>query len=332
MTTYKEAGVDIDVANEGLKRIKKHVSSTFNKYTLSDIGSFGGCFNLPIKDYNDPVLVSSVDGVGTKLLIAALSGKHDTIGQCLVNHCVNDILVIGAKPLFFLDYFAAGKLNNDILENVIKGFSKACRENSCVLIGGETAEMPGFYDDNKYDVSGTIIGVAEKDNMLPKRKTEVGNVLVGLYSNGLHTNGYSLARKVLLSKYKIGEHIDRLNSTIEDELLKVHRSYLPIMSDILDKPWLRSLSHITGGGIVENTHRVLEEGQDIEIDWDSWEWPTIFKMIQEDGNVKTEDMIRPFNLGIGLILIVDENHLSELQNHLNNNNEDYVIMGKVIEK
>ena len=332
MTTYKEAGVDIDVANEGLKRIKKHVSSTFNKHTLSDIGSFGGCFNLPIKDYNDPVLVSSVDGVGTKLLIAALSGKHDTIGQCLVNHCVNDILVIGAKPLFFLDYFAAGKLNNDILENVIKGFSKACRENSCVLIGGETAEMPGFYDDNKYDVSGTIIGVAEKDNMLPKRKTEAGNVLVGLYSNGLHTNGYSLARKVLLSKYKIGEHIDRLNSTIEDELLKVHRSYLPIMSDILDKPWLRSLSHITGGGIVENTHRVLEEGQDIEIDWDSWEWPTIFKMIQEDGNVKTEDMIRPFNLGIGLILIIDENHLSELQNHLNNNNEDYVIMGKVIEK
>ncbi len=332
MTTYKEAGVDIDVANEGLKRIKKHVSSTFNEHTLSDIGSFGGCFNLPIKDYNDPVLVSSVDGVGTKLLIAALSGKHDTIGQCLVNHCVNDILVIGAKPLFFLDYFAAGKLNNDILENVIKGFSKACRENSCVLIGGETAEMPGFYDDNKYDVSGTIIGVAEKDNMLPKRKTEAGNVLVGLYSNGLHTNGYSLARKVLLSKYKIGEHIDRLNSTIEDELLKVHRSYLPIMSDILDKPWLRSLSHITGGGIVENTHRVLEEGQDIEIDWDSWEWPTIFKMIQEDGNVKTEDMIRPFNLGIGLILIVDENHLSDLQNHLNNNNEDYVIMGKVIEK
>ena len=332
MTNYKDAGVDIDVANEGLKRIKKHVSSTFNKYTLSDIGSFGGCFNLPINKYKNPVLVSSVDGVGTKLLIAALSAKHDTIGQCLVNHCVNDILVIGARPLFFLDYFAAGKLNNDILENVIKGFAKACRENSCVLIGGETAEMPGFYDDNKYDVSGTIIGIAEKDNMLPNRSTEEGNILVGLYSNGLHTNGYSLARKVLLSKYKIGEHIDRLGSTIEDELLKVHRSYLHVMDDILDKPWLKSLSHITGGGIIENTHRVLDEGQDIEIDWDSWEWPTVFKMIQEDGNVSTEDMIRPFNLGIGLILIIDKNHLSDLDTHLKSLKEEYVVIGKVTSK
>ena len=332
MTDYKEAGVDIDAANEGLSRIKKHVNSTFNKYTLSDIGSFGGCFNLPINNYKNPVLVSSADGVGTKLLIAALSGKHNTVGQCLVNHCVNDILVIGAKPLFFLDYFAAGKLDNDILENVIKGFAKACRENSCVLIGGETAEMPGFYDDNKYDVSGTIVGITEKDNMLPNRITEEGNLLVGLYSNGLHTNGYSLARKVLLSKYKVGQHIDRLGSTIEDELLKVHRSYLPVIDGILDEPWLRSLSHITGGGIIENTHRVLNEGQDIDINWDSWEWPTIFKMIQEDGNVKTEDMIRPFNLGIGLVLIIDKNYLSDLDAHLKSLKEEYVVIGKVISK
>ena len=332
MTDYKEAGVDIDAANEGLSRIKKHVNSTFNKYTLSDIGSFGGCFNLPADDYKNPVLVSSADGVGTKLLIASLSNRHDTVGQCLVNHCVNDILVIGARPLFFLDYFAAGKLNNDILENVIKGFAKACRENSCVLIGGETAEMPGFYDDNKYDVSGTIVGITEKDNMLPNRITEEGNLLVGLYSNGLHTNGYSLARKVLLSKYKIGEHIDRLDSTIEDELLKIHRSYLPVMDAILDEPWLRSLSHITGGGIIENTHRVLNENQDIDIDWNSWEWPTIFKMIQEDGNVKTEDMIRPFNLGIGLVLIIDKKHLSDLDAHLKNMNEEYVVIGKVTSK
>ena len=332
MTTYKDAGVDIDAANEGLARIKKHVASTFNKYTLSDIGSFGGCFNLPISEYKNPVLVSSVDGVGTKLLIAALSNKHDSIGQCLVNHCVNDILVIGAKPLFFLDYFAAGKLNNDILEDVIKGFSKACRENACVLIGGETAEMPGFYDDNKYDVSGTIIGIAEREHMLPNRKTEEGNLLVGLYSSGLHTNGYSLARKVLLPKYNIGESIDRLGCSIDEALLKVHRSYLHIMKDILDKPWLRSLSHITGGGIVENTHRVLEEGQDINVDWNSWEWPEIFKMIQEDGNISTEDMIRPFNLGIGLILIIDKNHLSDLDTHLKNQNENYVILGSVISK
>ena len=332
MTTYKDAGVDIETANEGLSRIKKYVSKTYNKYTLSDIGSFGGCFSLPIKDYNDPVLVSSVDGVGTKLLIASLANRHDTIGQCLVNHCVNDILVIGAKPLFFLDYFAAGKLNNDILENVIKGFSKACMENECVLIGGETAEMPGFYDNNKYDVSGTIVGVSERKDMLPNRKTEIGNILVGLRSNGLHTNGYSLARKVLLSKYKIGEHIPRLGSTIEDELLKIHRSYLPVLEGILKEDWLRSLSHITGGGIIENTHRVLDDNQDIEIDWDSWEWPTIYKMMQEDGNIATKDMIQPFNLGIGMILIIDKNNLSDLDAHLKSINEEYIVMGKVVEE
>ena len=332
MTNYKEAGVNIELANEGLSRIKKHVNKTFNKYTLSDIGSFGGCFNLPIDKYKKPVLVSSVDGVGTKLLIASLANKHDTIGQCLVNHCVNDILVIGAKPLFFLDYFAAGKLNNDILENVIKGFSLACQQNGCVLIGGETAEMPGFYDDNKYDVSGTIVGIAERENMLPDRNTEPGNILVGLHSNGLHTNGYSLARKVLLSKYNIGELIPKLGCSIDEELLKVHRSYLPVLDAILNKPWLRSLSHITGGGIIENTHRVLNENQDIVIDWDSWDWPTIYKMMQEDGNIKTEDMIQPFNLGIGMILIIDKNHLSDLDRHLKSINEEYVVMGKVVEK
>ena len=332
MTDYKEAGVDIDVANEGLSRIKKHVKSTFNKYTLSDIGSFGGCFNLPISNYKDPVLISSVDGVGTKLILASLSNKHDTVGQCLVNHCVNDILVIGAKPLFFLDYFAAGKLNNDVLEDVVKGFAKACRENSCVLIGGETAEMPDFYDNNKYDLSGTIVGIADKKNMLPNRNTQPGNLLIGLKSNGLHTNGYSLARKVLLSKYKIGEHIERLNSTIEDELLKIHRSYLPILNDILYKPWLKSLSHITGGGIIENTHRVLDQGQDIIIDWSAWEWPEVFKMIQEDGNVSNEDMIRPFNLGIGMILVIEKNNLSDLDAHLKALHEDYFVIGEVIEK
>ena len=332
MTNYKDAGVDIDAANEGLRKIKKHVSSTFNKYTLSDIGSFGGCFSLPIDKYEKPVLVSSVDGVGTKLLIASLSNKHDTIGQCLVNHCVNDILVIGAKPLFFLDYFATGKLDNTILENVVKGFSKACRENSCVLIGGETAEMPGFYDNSKYDVRGTIVGIAEQKNMLPARKTKEGDLLIGLFSNGLHTNGYSLARKVLLSKYKVGEHVNEINSTIEDELLKIHKSYLPVLSDILDNQNLHSLAHITGGGIVENTLRVLSSNQDLLIDWDSWEWPPIFKLIQNDGNISNEDMKRPFNLGIGIILIIDKTYLNELDNYLSNINEDYVILGEVVSK
>ena len=332
MTTYKEAGVDIDKANEGLKRIKSHANSTFNKYTLSDIGSFGGCFNLDVNKYSNPVLVSSVDGVGTKLLIANLANKHNTIGQCLVNHCVNDILVIGAKPLFFLDYFAAGKLDNDILESVIEGFSKACRENSCVLIGGETAEMPGFYDAKKYDVSGTIVGIVNKEDMLPNRNTEDGNVLIGLKSNGLHTNGYSLARKVLFDKFKIGEHIDSISSTIEDELLKVHRSYLPVLDEILHKPWLKSLSHITGGGIVENTERVIDSNLMLSIDWNSWEWPEIFKLISKTGDIDKREMVRAFNLGIGLILIVDKNNVSDAEMHLKANNEDYIIMGEVINR
>ena len=330
MTTYKDAGVDIDAANIGLKKVKKHAKTTFNKNTLSDIGSFGGCFSFPKNDYENPVLVSSVDGVGTKLLLANLSNKHDTIGQCLVNHCVNDILVIGAKPMFFLDYFAAGKLDNAILDNVIKGFSIACKENNCVLIGGETAEMPGFYDNKKYDVSGTIVGVVEKDKMLSNNKVSKGDVLVGLPSNGLHTNGYSLARKVLLDKYKIGEYIEEIGSSIDEELLKIHKSYLPILSDILDKPWLKALSHITGGGLIENTHRVLEKGQDIKIDWNSWEWPSIFKLIQKEGNIKFNDMIRPFNLGIGMVIIINKNSLSKLENHLDIINEPYYHIGEVI--
>jgi phosphoribosylformylglycinamidine cyclo-ligase len=330
MTTYKDAGVDIDAANTGLKKVKKHAKTTFNKYTLSDIGSFGGCFDFPKKNFDKPVLVSSVDGVGTKLLLAILADKHDTIGQCLVNHCVNDILVIGAKPMFFLDYFAAGKLDNKILDNVIKGFSIACKENNCVLIGGETAEMPGFYDNKKYDVSGTIVGVVEKDKMLSNNKVDKGDILIGLPSNGLHTNGYSLARKVLLDKYKIGKYVETLGCTIDEELLKIHKSYLPILSDILNKPWLKALSHITGGGLIENTHRVLEKGQDININWKSWEWPSIFKLIQEEGNIKFNDMVRPFNLGIGMVLIINKNKLYELEKHLNQLNEKYYYIGEVI--
>jgi len=330
MTTYKEAGVDIDAANTGLEKVKKHAKTTFNKHTLSDIGSFGGCFNFPINDFSNPVLVSSVDGVGTKLLIANLANRHDTIGQCLVNHCVNDILVIGAKPLFFLDYFAAGKLDNNILDNVIKGFSIACKENKCVLIGGETAEMPGFYDDKKYDVSGTVIGVVEKDNMLSNRKTNIGDILIGLPSSGLHTNGYSLARKVLLDKYDIGSKIDYLGCSVDEELLKIHKSYLHILSPILDKPWLKALSHITGGGLIENTHRVLEKNQDVKIDWSSWQWPNIFKLIQEEGNIKFDDMVRPFNLGIGMVLVVNKTNLKDLEAYLNEANQTYFQIGEVI--
>ena len=332
MTTYKEAGVDIDAANEGLKEIKKYAQSTYNKYTLSEIGGFGGCFNFDFNQYKNPVLVSSVDGVGTKLLIASLTGKHDTVGQCLVNHSVNDILAIGAKPLFFLDYFATGKLNNSILKDVVKGFSLACKENSCVLIGGETAEMPGFYDDNKYDVSGTIVGVVDKEDMLSNRQVESGDLLVGLKSTGLHTNGYSLARKVLLEHYKVDEHVDKIDSTIGDELLNIHKSYFPVLDGILKNKWLKSISHITGGGIVENTLRVVDEGFDIDVDWSAWEMSDIFKLIMDKGNVPIEDMRRTFNLGIGLILIINKNNLEELKLHLNSFNEGCIVMGNVIKK
>lgn len=330
MTTYKDAGVDIDAANKGLKKVKKHAEKTFNKYTLSDIGSFGGCFNFPFKDYDNPVLVSSVDGVGTKLLLANLSNRHDTVGQCLVNHCVNDILVIGARPLFFLDYFAAGKLDNEILEDVVRGFSVACKQNECVLIGGETAEMPGFYDNKKYDISGTIVGVVDKSNMLSNRKTQKGDLLIGLPSNGLHTNGYSLARKVLLDKYKIGENIKALGCSIDDELLKIHKSYLNILSPVLYKPWLHGLSHITGGGIIENTHRIIEKNQDIKINWDSWERPEIFNLIQREGNIKFKDMIRPFNLGIGMVLVIDKDNVNEVESYFNKLEETFYYLGEVI--
>ena len=332
MTTYKEAGVDIDAANKGLKEIKKHVQSTYNKYTLSEIGGFGGCFNFDFNNYKNPVLVSSVDGVGTKLLIASLTNKHDTIGQCLVNHSVNDILAIGAKPLFFLDYFATGKLNNSILKDVVKGFSIACKENSCVLIGGETAEMPGFYDNDKYDVSGTIVGVVDKDDMLPNRQVESGDLLVGLKSTGLHTNGYSLARKVLLEQYKVDQYVNEIDSTIGNELLNIHKSYFPVLDGILKYKWLKSISHITGGGIIENTLRVVDDGYDINVDWSSWEMNNIFKLIMQKGNVPIEDMRRTFNLGIGLIVIIKKENLEELKSHLDNFDEEYIIMGNVIKK
>ena len=327
MTTYKEAGVDIDAGNEALSRIKRHVRSTFGANVLTDLGGFGGCFNFPKDDYNEPVLVSSADGVGTKLKLAFLTGKHNTIGQCLVNHCTNDILAVGARPLFFLDYFAAGKLDVDIFEQVIDGLSKACRENNCALIGGETAEMPDFYKPGDYDISGTIIGVAEKSQMMPSREINKGDLIIGLPSTGLHTNGYSLARKVLLEHYDCNDYVNCIDTTIGEELLSIHKSYLPVLDKILHKDWLVGISHITGGGIVENTRRVLREGQDISIDWEAWSRPEIFNLIQNHGSVPEDDMRHSMNLGIGLILIIKSNYLSEITSHLNSIKESFFEIG-----
>ena len=330
MTTYKEAGVDIEAADKALEKIKSHVKKTFNKNVLTNLGSFGACYKFPKNDYDSPVLVSSADGVGTKLKLAFITNNHKTIGQCLINHCVNDILVMGAKPLFFLDYFGTGKLDSQIFEDVVSGLSKACQENNCALIGGETAEMPGFYDDNEYDLCGTIIGAVDQKNLLSNRKVSKGDILIGLPSTGLHTNGYSLARAVLLNKYSIDEYITEINSTLAEALLAIHKSYLNIVHPILKEDWLVSISHITGGGILGNTKRVLDKNQTIEIDWLSWEWPSIFKLIQKVGNVPEDDMINSFNLGIGMVLIIKSQNIELAKKYLNNLNEPFKIIGKVI--
>ena len=329
MTTYKEAGVDIEAGDKAVKKIKNKVKSTFNKNVLLDIGGFGGAFKFPKDDYDEPILVSSVDGVGTKLKIAFLSNLHNTIGQCLVNHCTNDILVLGAKPLFFLDYFATDHLRTDVFESVVDGLSQACIENNCSLIGGETAEMPGFYKENEYDISGTVIGVVDKKNMLSNRNVEDGDVLIGLPSTGLHTNGYSLARKVLLDKFKIDEYIPELDCTIAESLLSIHKSYLNILSPILNNNNLHALAHITGGGIVGNTSRVVGQNQTIKIDWSSWKRPEIFNLIQNIGQVPEDDIRRSMNLGIGLILIIKPEGLSEIQSHLESIGETYIELGRV---
>lgn len=329
MTTYKEAGVDIDAADKAVDNIKDLVKNTFNKNVLSNLGSFGACYKFPKNDYNNPILVSSADGVGTKLKVAFLSGNHKTIGQCLVNHCVNDILVMGAKPLFFLDYFATGKLDNSVFNDVVYGLSKACKENGTALIGGETAEMPGFYPDNEYDLCGTVVGVVDGDNLLSDRKTSKGDILIGLPSTGLHTNGYSLARKVLLEKFSISEHVQEIDSTISESLLSVHKSYLNVLSGALDQNWLLGLSHITGGGLEGNTYRILPDNQKLLIDWGVWEWPSIFKLIQKVGNVPTSDMKRSFNLGIGMVMVVKKDSLSNAEDYLKEKKQDFYILGEI---
>ena len=329
MATYKEAGVDVNAGTEAIVRIKKHVRETFNANVLTDLGGFGGCFQFPKDKYDDPVLISSADGVGTKLKLAFLTNRHDTIGQCLVNHCVDDILAVGARPLFFLDYFAAGKLNIDVFEEVVSGLSKACKENECVLIGGETAEMPDFYSPGDYDISGTIVGVAEKAKMMPNRPISKGDLLIGLPSTGLHTNGYSLARMVLLDKFQVNDHVDELGMTVGKALLSIHKSYLPVLNSVLDEDWLVGISHVTGGGIVENTMRILNEDQNLKIDWNAWERPAIFNLIQTLGNVPEDDMRQSMNLGIGMILIVKPEGFNSLKSHLGSQGEPYIHLGEI---
>jgi phosphoribosylformylglycinamidine cyclo-ligase len=330
--TYRDAGVDITKGDQFVEHIKSAVKSTFTKSVLAGIGSFGAFYDARFKGYKSPVLVSSVDGVGTKLKIAQMMREHGTVGQDLVNHCVNDILVCGAKPLYFMDYFACGKLNLDVSKSLIDGFVKACRENNCSLIGGETAEMPGFYDEDEYDLAGTIVGVVEKKNIVDGKKVRRGDVLVGLASSGLHTNGYSLARSVLLPKFKLDEHIDELEMTLGAALLAVHRSYLRAVTRLMKKINVHGLSHITGGGIVGNTMRVVPKGLALRIDWHAWQRPAIFQLIQQVGNVPEEDMRRTFNLGVGLIAIVSRKRADETVRLLAMKGENAFIVGEVVQQ
>jgi len=302
---YKSAGVDIDAGNETVRRIKSLARATFTPGVLSEIGSFGGLFRLDRDRYQEPVLVSSADGVGTKLKVAFMTARHDTVGADLVNHCVNDILVQGAEPLFFLDYLATGRLSPAVAEQVVSGVARACRENGCALIGGETAEMPGFYADGEYDIAGFIVGVVERSKVIDGRSIVPGDVLIGLPSMGLHTNGYSLARRVLfeMAGWKADTFVAELGTTIGDALLAPHRSYLPLVRPLLERQSVRGLAHITGGGITENLPRVLPEGCAAEIDLKSWDVPAVFRLLQQQGTIAREEMFRAFNMGIGLVIV-----------------------------
>lgn len=326
--TYKAAGVDIEAGDETVKRIKPLVRSTFNDKVLADIGLFGGLYDAKFEEYKHPILCSSTDGVGTKLKVAFAANRHNTVGQDLVNHCVNDILCCGAKPLFFLDYFGCGELDPNVAEEVISGFVKACRENSCALIGGETAEMPSMYQKGEYDLSGTIVGIVEKDRILDGRRVKAGDVLIGLPTNGLQTNGYSLARKVLFSKFKHDEFVEEINSTIADSLLAVHPSFLHRVMPLLDAGIVNGVSHITGGGIIGNTKRILrEEGMKLNIDWNSWDVLPIFNLIQQTGNISDEEMRLVFNLGIGMIVCVDKSNAEKALEMLKP--ADALVIGEV---
>jgi len=332
MATYKESGVDINAGEELVRRIKKPIRSTFNRHVLTDIGMFGAFYRADFKGIKKPVLVSSVDGVGTKLKIAIMMNRHDSIGQDLVNHCVNDILVCGAKPLFFLDYYATGKLSPEIAGQVILGFVKACRENACALIGGETAEMPGMYGMEDYDVAGTIVGIVDEKKIMNGRKMKKGDILVGLPSTGLHTNGFSLARRVLLNTFELDVHMDELGGTLGETLLAVHRSYLHAVYPLLHSSCanvIHGLSHITGGGIEGNTMRVVPEGLALSVDWNAWQRPAIFNLIQHAGEVPEEDMRRTFNLGVGLILIVARNGVDTVVSALRRKKEQPFVLGEV---
>ncbi len=304
--SYRDAGVDLDAAERAKARLKHLVESTRDRYTLSELGSFGGLYEVPA-GMSTPVLVSSADGVGTKLKVAFAAGRHDTVGQDLVNHCVNDILVQGARPLFFLDYVGAGEMNEEVVAEVVGGAALACKENGCALLGGETAQMPGFYAPGEYDLAGFIVGVVEKGRILDGSRVREGDTLLALPSTGMHTNGYTLARRIVFEVMGLGvdDELPGTGRTVAEEMLAVHRSYLRDLEGLLDEGRIHALAHITGGGIPGNLPRVLPEGLGARIDREAWEPPPVFRTLQEAGDVERSEMDRVFNMGVGMLAVVD---------------------------
>ena len=330
--TYADSGVDIELANRTKQRIKYLAHKTFNRGVLSEIGGFGGLFAIDKKKYLDPVLVSSVDGVGTKLKIAFEMNLHHTIGADLVNHCVNDIAVQGAAPMFFMDYFATGKLQPEIAEKVVAGIADACKQNGCALIGGETAEMPGFYGNGEYDLAGFIVGVVDREKIISGKAVQPGDVLVGLASTGLHTNGYSLARKLFFStaRYTPDSYVNEIKGKVGTELMKIHKSYWPIVRRMIEADAVSAMAHITGGGITENLPRVLPKGVGAIVEINSWPVPPIFEHLQKIGNVPQDEMLRTFNMGIGMILVVPAKKFKKVQTILERCGEKGYTIGRIV--
>jgi len=329
--TYSDSGVNIDEGYKAVEMMKSYVKSTFTKNVLCDLGGFGGLFELDVKNYKNPVLVSGTDGVGTKLKLAFMMDKHDTVGIDLVAMCVNDILCQGAKPLFFLDYVATGKLKAEKVADIVKGISEGCKEAGCALIGGETAEMPGFYSDGEYDMAGFAVGIVDKDKIVDGSSIIDGDVLIGIPSSGIHSNGYSLVRKLFFDKMGYNErtYIKQIGDTLGNVLLKPTRIYTRIVKEVMNKFEVKGMCHITGGGFIENIPRIIPHGLGVEID-NSWEIPPIFSVMQRMGNIEVNEMFKTFNMGIGYIFVVNKGDAEKVIRHLEDLDEKAYVIGKVV--
>lgn len=328
---YKSAGVDIAAGNEAVDRMKKHVKRTFRPEVLTDLGGFGALFSLNKDQYEEPILVSGTDGVGTKLKLAFAMDKHDTIGIDAVAMCVNDIVVQGAEPLFFLDYLACGKVEPEKIENIVKGISEGCMQSGCSLIGGETAEMPGMYDAEEYDIAGFSVGIVDRKKLIDGSTIQAGDVVLGMTSSGLHSNGFSLVRKILLEQkgYELNQHLDQLGQSLGETLLEPTKIYVKPILAILDKVSVKGMSHITGGGFIENIPRVLPADVNADIQLGSWPIPPIFRLLQEDGEFSDKDAFTTFNMGIGMVLIVSEQDVEQVKAIAKEHGEEVYTIGQI---